>query len=129
MFKILKAIKQLLSDNIDVTYIVGNKIFPNVAPDKDNMGRPINYPMIVMRRTAMTPTPGKGCDISSTDVEIICYATSYDEVIDLAERVYNALNGFSGEAAGMMIGKINFASADEAFVDVAYAQQLVFIVK
>ena len=129
MFKILKAVKALLENSTDVTDIVGTKVFPNVAPDKDATGRNISYPLVIMRRAGMSPTLGKDCRIAETTVEVTAYSTSYDQAIDLAEKIYEALNGFSGEAEGIVISKINFASADEAFVEVAYVQAIQFIVK
>jgi hypothetical protein len=129
MFKILKSITYLLENDAGVSSIVGNKIFPNVAPDKGLTGKPIDFPMIVMRRSAMIPTQGKDCSISSTEVEIYCYSVSYDEAIDLAEKVYNCLNGVKGDVAGIQIGKINFSSAEEAYVETAFAQKLVFTIK
>ena len=116
-------------DSTELTGFVGDKIFPDIVPDKDIAGKNLNYPLIVMIRTAITPSYSKGCSSDTATVEIICYANQYFEAVDMAELVRELLDGFSGDVDGTHISDIRLDNAIEGFNETAYFQQLTFNIR
>jgi len=128
MFKILKTIQTLLGSDSDVVNLVGDKIFPNVVPDKNNTGQNIDLPVVILNRT-LTPQSVKLCNVFNVQLEVLIYSTNYSEAVDIAEAIYNALDKYSGEVDGIMLSKINFSDAGEGFVEGAYLQRLLFTIR
>jgi len=129
MIKILKAVYSILYNDTDVSNIVGNKIFPNVVPDKDSTAENIDYPLIVTRRTELLTEYSKDCHSDSASVEIICYSVSYTDSVELAEKVRNALEYFTGTVEGILISRARLSGISEDYTDGIYYQQLLFDIK
>ena len=129
MLKILKAIYNILSNNPDITNIVGDKIFPDIVPDLDNTNDNIDYPLIIMKRTDYKPEYTKGCKILEVEVEINCYSNSYFEVIDLAQYVIDSLELYKGEVEGIKINKSTIINISEEYNNDAYYQGIKFNIK
>jgi hypothetical protein len=128
MLKILKAVNSILLNDTDIHNIVGDKIFPDVVPDKDASGVNIDYPLIIMRRVNIDIEYSKGCSTDAADVMVICYANSYFDAVDLADYVRTALDSYKGVVEGINIGDVRLVEAEEDYVDVYY-QQLLFEIR
>lgn len=131
MIKIIAAIYGILTNDVLITDIVGDRIFPNVIPDKDGSGETIRYPVIVMTRTSLESVTTKGIECSSDQatVEVLCYSESYFEVIDIAEKVRGAIEFFKGEVGSVTIDKTRLVSIDEGFTQNVFFQRLIFSFK
>ena len=131
MIKILKAIYSILYTDTEIQSIVGNRIFPNVVPDKDSNNENIDYPLIVMRRTELSPeyTKCTDCKDDETVVELTIYANSYFQAVDLAEDVRSALEFYKGVVEDINISMIRLAGATEDYVESVYYQQLIFTIR
>lgn len=114
-----KALYSLLQD------ISPKKVFPLVAENGTS------YPFIVYRRTSLATFNTKDiCNyLESANVEIMIADNTYNGSIDLAEKVKAKMEHTRGEISGIEINNIKLVSADEAFVDDAYIQKLIFQVE
>lgn len=103
----------LLSNDTDVSAIVGTKIFPFLAVDD------IAYPYIVYTIEGIEPTDekdGVSClDIQSVDIEL--YSETLSEVKDLSIKVRNVLDRYSGTTEGIEIQSSSLQGEDGGYAD------------
>lgn len=125
MIQIGKAVYQILSNDAKVKEMVGNKIYPLIA----NQGT--TYPFIIYKRTGIEPVTSKDRFICSevTSVDVIIASDRYDESIEVAELVKDALSGKSGIYSGIKVIDINMISADEDYIEDTFIQNLTFNIK
>lgn len=125
MIQIGKAVYQILSNDTKVKEMVGNKIYPLIA----NQGT--TYPFIIYKRTGIEPVTSKDRFICSevTSVDVIIASDRYDESIEVAELVKDALSGKSGIYSGIKVIDINMISADEDYIEDTFIQNLTFNIK
>ncbi len=115
----------LLSAEV-VTSLVGEKVRPVVAGDK------MVLPYIVYRRSALSTTYSKAGvpAADSAQVEVFCYAVSYEDSIALAEAVRGALECVQHRTAdSVYMRSCTLVDAEETWEDDAYVQQLTFNIK
>lgn len=130
MIKILQTIDSILTQDSNVSSIVQSKIFPNVAPDMGGSGSNVNYPLLVTNRASIDTQYAKGmCYRRSATVEIICYAVSYSDVVNLAEAVVGALEFYKGTVGNQTITDVELVSASEVYVESVYSQILNFEIR
>lgn len=125
MIQIGKAVYQILSNDTKVKEMVGNNIYPLVA----NQGT--TYPFIIYRRTGIEPVASKDRFICSevTSVDVIVASDRYDESIEVAELVKDALSGKNGIYSDIKVIDINMISADEDYIEDTFIQNLTFNIK
>lgn len=101
-----------------------NKIFPVIA-DKAEL------PYIVYRRSEMEVAPvkvgQKGAD--TLQMEVLCYAASYGDGVELAEAVRGALDLKSAGYEGLQMRGCYLCGGEEGFENDAFFQQLIFNIK
>lgn len=83
-FQIGKEIVAILSGNDAVKWYVDDKIFPLVATNTQ-------FPFIVYRRSYYTPTNNKDYEGEKVGIEILICSTKYDESVNIANAVADAL--------------------------------------
>lgn len=125
MIQIGKAVYQLLSSDTGVTEKVENRIYPLIA-DQGTI-----YPFIIYKRTGIEPMTSKDRFICSevTSVDVIIASDRYDESIEVAELVKDALIGKNGIYSGIKITDIDMISADEDYIEDTFIQNLTFNIK
>ena len=125
MIQIGKAVYQLLSSDTGVTEKVENRIYPLIA-DQGTI-----YPFIIYKRTGIEPMTSKDRFICSevTSVDVIIASDRYDEGIEVAELVKDALIGKNGIYSGIKITDIDMISADEDYIEDTFIQNLTFNIK
>lgn len=125
MIQIGKAVYQILSNDTKVKEMVGNNIYPLVA----NQGT--TYPFIIYRRTGIEPVTSKDRFICNevTSVDVIIASDRYDESIEVAELVKDALSGKNGIYSDIKVIDINMISADEDYIEDTFIQNLTFNIK
>lgn len=125
MIQIGKAVYQLLSSDTGVTERVENRIYPLIA-DQGTI-----YPFIIYKRTGIEPMTSKDRFICSeiTTVDVVVASDRYDESIEVAELVKDALIGKNGIYSGIKVVDIDMISADEDYIEDTFIQNLTFNIK
>lgn len=124
MLEIGKAIYSILSNDTQLVEKVQNKIYPLVA----DLGTSI--PFIVYKRSGIEPTDTKDCICQKVVyVEVVMASDNYNESVELASLVENALHNKRGTYAGINITDIKLEDADEDFIDDTFIQTLTFKIK
>jgi hypothetical protein len=103
-----------------------SKVFP-VVTDQAIL------PYILYRRAAMFQSPVKsGPGADTVQIEVICFAESYQESVELAEAVRAALDNLRDVETNdhtLQMRSCTLTDSEEAWQDDAYLQSLVFTVK
>lgn len=120
------AVYSILSQHRDLTDLVQNRLFPIIADEGTA------FPFIVYRRLGLSETPKYfNKDLASSGgeavVEIMVVSNDYDESIEVAEKVINALQGKRGTLKdGTVISQIKLEDSDEDWIDNSFVQRLTF---
>ena len=114
----------ILSQNTDVTDIVGVNIFPEVAEQETAT------PFIVYQLQSVAPedTHDGPSTLDEVRFEFLCYADSYALAADLGDKVRGALDRVSGTYNGVNVESIQFNDVDIDTIDAPrrFAQVLTF---
>lgn len=114
-FKISTSARQILMHNEQVSTLVGSRIYPCVAPEDTDE----DY--IVYFRDAYGISDTKmGIYAQKADVVFTVISDDYERAQDIAEAVFNALNGQQGDT------KYELKDSTEDYIDKKYTQILVF---
>lgn len=118
------AIYSILSGNEEIKKMVGNNIYPVVAPLNTK------NPYIVFKRQINTQNDNKDSRYSIVSIEINVYSNNYQQSIQLAELVKNTLEDvYNKEVEGFKIKYIVSTSIDEDYNDDYYSQTMYFDAK
>lgn len=108
------VIYNLLSNDVDVSAIVGTNIFPYLAIES------VAYPYIVYSQTGLEPTnekDGVSC-LDKIEVEIEMYSETLAEVEDLADKVRTVLDRYNGTVETLIIQSATFLAEDMGYSDI-----------
>lgn len=87
-------------------------------------------PYIVYRRAQLECGAVKGQRGNDTvAIEVQCYTEGYTEGVELAEAVRDALDGEQAAGDGLIMRSCILSDSEEAWIDDAYVQSLIFNVK
>lgn len=118
------AIYKILTDNEEIKKVVGNNIYPVVAPLSTK------NPYIVFKRQINTQNDNKDSRYSIVSIEINVYSNNYQQSIQLAELLKNTLEDvYNKEVEGFKIKYIVSTSIDEDYNDDYYSQTMYFDAK
>lgn len=116
-----RVIFELLSQNLELRKLVGNKVFPVVIQED------IEFPYVVYRRSRLIPSYTK--DNYATDdtvyVDVIAVAEDYMSSLNLAQAIRCALEGKKGQYDDIDIINIELEDSQEDGEDV-FVQGLTF---
>lgn len=116
-------IRDILTKNAAVMEIA-KKVFPVVVDSAQ-------LPYIAYRRARLEQNPVKagqpGAD--TVQIEINCYAETYEKSISLAEAVRVALDHSKGEKDGLVMRSCTLIDGEEFYEDDAFVQNLSFRVQ
>ena len=117
------VIRGILIADTDVTRIA-KKVFP-VVTDKAEL------PYVAYRRSRLehNPTKAKNPGADTVQIDINCYAATYEKSIELAEAVRAALDYVQGEKDGLVMRSCTLVDGEEIYEDDAYVQCLTFQVQ
>jgi hypothetical protein len=114
----------ILTQNTDVTDIVGVNVFPEVAEQETAT------PFIVYQLLSVAPedTHDGPSTLDEVRFEFLCYADSYALAADLGSKVRGALDRVSGTYNGVNVESIQFNDVDIDTIDAPrrFAQVLTF---
>lgn len=118
------AIYSILKSNEEIKKVVGNNIYPVVAPLNTK------NPYIVFKRQITTQNDNKDSRYSIVSIEINVYSNNYQQSIQLAELVKNTLeNVYNKEVESFKIKYIVSTSIDEDYNEDYYSQTMYFDAK
>ena len=117
------VIRGILIADTDVMRIA-KKVFP-VVTDKAEL------PYVAYRRSRLehNPTKAKNPGADTVQIDINCYAATYEKSIELAEAVRAALDNVKGEKSGLTMRSCYLSDGEEFYEDDAYVQGLTFNVQ
>lgn len=108
-----KCIYNILSNDANVSALVGTKIYPSMAIED------IAYPYIVYEQISNDPTNDKDgvstLDVVNFDVEI--FTKTPQTIATLSGYVRDALDRYSGTVEGEIIQSITFMSEGSGYSD------------
>lgn len=115
------AIYSILSGNQEIKKMVGNNIYPVVAPLNTK------NPYIVFKRQISVQNDNKDSRYSIVSIELNVYSNNYQQSIQLAELVKNTLEDiYNKEVEGFKIKYIVSTSIDEDYNEDYYSQTMYF---
>lgn len=118
------AIYSILKSNEEIKKIVGNNIYPVVAPLNTK------NPYIVFKRQITTQNDNKDSRYSMVSIELNVYSNNYQQSIKVAELVKNTLeNVYNKEVESFKIKYIVSTSIDEDYNEDYYSQTIYFDAK
>ncbi len=121
-WKIGNDVRQILMNDTDVKALVGNKIFPLVAPE-NTVGDFIIY----QREKYSKAWAKQGVYEDSCQLAVTIVTDNYDRAIDLAQKVDLALTG--EHTFDDVTVQMDLADSTESFEDLKYIEVLLFNVK
>jgi hypothetical protein len=116
-------IRDILINDADVMAIA-KKVFP-VVTDKAEL------PYVAYRRSRLehNTTKAKNPGADTVQIDINCYAATYQESVELAEAVRAALDYSQGEKDGLVMRSCTLADGEEIYENDAFVQCLTFRVQ
>lgn len=117
-----KAIYHILHNDADVVARVENKIFPLVANESTT------FPFIIYKRTGLESATSKDRFIfkETATVEVIVASDKYNESVEIANLVKEALEGKQGIYSDIDIIDVRMTNTDENFIQDTFIQNLTF---
>ena len=115
------VIRAMLNANKELAGKV-TKIFPISI-------REVELPYISYRRASLEQDITKSGGADTVNIEIICYARTYEESITIAELVREWIEFKTGDASGLLLRRCFLVDSTETWADDAYMQRLIFQVK
>lgn len=103
-----KAIYSILTSDSDVSAIVGNRVYPQIAAQE------AAFPFVVYILSDIEPSDTKS-GVSTLDearYEVLAVCETYAEVADLTNKIRTALDRYTGTVAGVVIDSIQFTDID-----------------
>lgn len=113
-FKIGSQIRTLLLNDVAVAEKLGNKVFPLIANANTT------FPFLVYRRAAFRPAYNKDLENEIVVIEIAIATVKYEEGVDIANSVADALNGKTTE----LIEDIQVTNIYEDFESDTFIQKI-----
>lgn len=122
-FGICKEVRKILLADETVHDLVGEKIYPIIAPE-GTKGSFITY----TRASYSTSSTKMGIYGQECEVGIACVSNSYDRSVEIAEAVFQALQGYHPIQKGdTVLNSLEMSDSSEDFVDGdVYIQYLSF---
>ena len=118
------AVYKILLENEEIKKVVGNNIYPVVAPINTK------NPYIVFKRQITTQNDNKDSRYSIVSIEINVYSNNYQQSIQIAELCKNTLEDvYNKEVESFKIKYIVSTSIDEDYNEDYYAQTMYFDAK
>lgn len=118
------AIYSILNSNEEIKKVVGNNIYPVVAPLSTK------NPYVVYKRQITTQNDNKDSRYSMVSIELNIYSNNYQQSIQIAELCKNTLEDiYNKEVEGYKIKYIVSTSIDEDYNEDYYSQTMYFDAK
>ena len=103
-----KAIYTILTDDSDVSAIVGTRVYPQVAAQ----GAAFPFIVYVLQDTSPSDTKSGVSTLDEVRYDIVVASETYAEASDLTNKIRTALDRYTGTVAGVVIDSIQFQDID-----------------
>lgn len=103
-----KAIYSILTNDSDVSAIVGTRVYPQIA------AQGASFPFVVYVLQALEPSDTKS-GVSTLDeirYDLVVASETYAQASDLTNKVRTALDRYTGTVEGVVIDSIQFVDLD-----------------
>lgn len=120
--KVGNVLCKILTTDEKLKSLIGNKVYPLVA------NQDTEFPFVVYKREGTIPTNTKDRYTISFDstIEILAVSDDYDEAVEIASLIGDALKGKKGIIEGINIANIDYESDDEDYIEGAFVQKLIY---
>lgn len=103
-----KAVYSILSNDANVTAVLGTKLYPTFVPEN------IQFPALIYRITEKQPQDTKDGVIGSVDTLLIeLYDERAERLVDTADTIRTALDRYRGTVAGVAIDRTIYEGASD----------------
>lgn len=124
-FSVCTELRKLLLDDSVISDLVGNKIYPIIAPE----GTEGDYIVYVRDQYSINRTK-QGIYEQTCIVFISCVSSKYDTSQKIAEAVFNCLDSkYKITTENLVINSIEMLDSTEDYADDVYIQTLEFSIK
>ena len=109
-----KVIYNILTNDSDVSAIISTKVYNSLAVED------VAYPYVVYELSGreFDDTKDGKSELDTLDYNIEIYSETLNEVNDLALKIRNALDRYSGTNSGLVIQSVHFTAEDVGYSDV-----------
>jgi hypothetical protein len=99
-----RGVRNILANTSEVFDIVGNKIYPEIAPQH------IDFPYVVYSIVSNSPSNTKedNGEVDEANVELYCFHSTYSDAVELGVEVRAALDRKNGTFSSVKIQSINY---------------------
>ena len=103
-----KAIYSILTNDSDVSAIIGTKVYPQIAAQ----GAAFPFVVYVLQDNSPSDTKSGPSTLDEVRYDIVAAAETYTELSSLTERIRLALDRYTGDLGGVEIDSIQFIDLD-----------------
>jgi len=103
-----KAIYSILTNDSDVSAIIGTKVYPQIAAQ----GAAFPFVVYVLQDNSPSDTKSGVSTLDEVRYDIVAAAETYTELSSLTERIRLALDRYTGTVEGVVIDSIQFIDLD-----------------
>lgn len=103
-----KAIHELLTSDVDVSAIAGDRIFPQIAAQ----GASFPFVVYVLQDTSPSDTKSGVSTLDEVRYDIVVASETYAQASDLTNKIRAVLDRYSGTVSGVVIDSIQFIDLD-----------------
>lgn len=103
-----KAIHELLTSDVDVSAIVGDRVFPQIAAQ----GASFPFVVYVLQDTSPSDTKSGVSTLDEVRYDIVVASETYAQASDLTNKIRTVLDRYSGTVSGVVIDSIQFIDLD-----------------
>lgn len=123
MIKLNDAIYNLLTSDTGLTEIVSNRVYPLILEQNTDL------PAIVITRSSDNDYTNDGNYVFKSIINIAALSSTYNQSIDIAEKIDDIINFYKGEVSGINIVDCRLIDINEKYQDEAYVQELSYEMK
>jgi len=103
-----KAIYSILTNDSDVSAIIGTKVYPQIAAQ----GAAFPFVVYVLQDNSPSDTKSGVSTLDEVRYDIVAAAETYATLSSLTERIRLALDRYTGTVEGVVIDSIQFIDLD-----------------
>jgi len=118
-----------LSAGLFIREMLGNANIPGVTKIFPVATDTAQLPYISYRRVSLDPQAWKGGNADMVGVEVLCYASTYEQSLTIAEAARAALDCMQASIDALVLRSCLLVDSEEMWSDDAYVQRLVFNLK
>ena len=103
-----KAIYSILTNDSDVSAIIGTKVYPQIAAQ----GATFPFVVYVLQDNSPSDTKSGVSTLDEIRYDIVAAAETYSALSSLTERIRLALDRYTGTVSGIVVDSIQFTELD-----------------